>query len=44
MAWSVYLKKKRGKMDGTASMGEQVLVDFEGSPLGCPHGLNPLED
>lgn len=43
-AWSTYLKKKRGKMDGEASMGEQTLVDFEGNPLGCPHGLNPLED
>lgn len=43
-AWSVYLKKKRGKLDGKASMGEQSLVDFEGNPLHCPFGLNPLED
>jgi hypothetical protein len=44
VAWSVYLKKKRGTIDGEPSMAEQVLVDFEGSPLRCPQGLNPLED
>lgn len=44
VAWSIYLKKKRGKMDGEASMGEQTLVDFEGTPLHCPKRLNPLED
>jgi len=44
VAWSVYLKKKRGTIDGTPSMGEQILVDFEGNPLECPKGLNPLED
>jgi len=44
VSWSVYLRKKRGRMDGTPSMSEQVLVDFEGTPLECPHRLNPLED
>jgi len=43
-AWSVYLKRKRGTLDGTPSMTEQMLVDLEGNPLHCPCGLNPLEN